>query len=107
MNQNYDALLKRLAAVTPAASRVTRGDLFDLVRAIEVLAVERPNPDQLWSVHRVGSYLGIDALTAERLLAAPGAPQPMTGHLIELWRAKDIYLWLDGHGARNVKAVKG
>lgn len=105
MNITYDLLLERLAAVSPAASRISRGDLFDLVRAIEVLAIERPNPDQLWTLNRVATYLGLDAVLAQRLLAAPGAPQPLTGHQAEVWRAKDIYRWLDQHGKANLKAV--
>lgn len=105
MAAHYDTLIQRLAAVLPVASRISRADLFDLIRAIEVLAIERPNPDQLWTIHRVASHLGLDAVIAERLLEAPGAPQPMTGANAEVWRAKDIYRWLDGHGRANLKAV--
>lgn len=105
METHYDSLLERLAAVTPAANRVSRGDLFDIVRAVEVLAVERPNPDQLWTLRRIATYLGLDQVQTERLLAAPGGPQPMTGEQIKAWRAKDIYRWLDGHGRANLKAV--
>jgi len=105
MQTHYDWLLERLAAVTPAANRVAGNDLYDIVRAVEVLAVERPNPDQLWSLRRVASYLGLDQLQTERLLAAPGAPQPMTGEKTKVWLARDIYRWLDRHGRPNLKAV--
>ncbi len=105
LQTHYDALLERLAAVTPAANRVSRGDLYDIVRAVEVLAVERPNPDQLWTLRRIATYLGLDQVQTERLLAAPGGPQPMTGEQIKAWRARDIYRWLDQHGSANLKAV--
>ena len=103
MDAHYDSLLERLAAVVPVAGRVSRGDLYDLVRAVEVLAIERPNPDQLWPLHRVSAYLGLDPVLTERLLEAPGAPQPLPG--ARVWRAADIYRWLDNHGRRNLKAV--
>ena len=90
MDTHYDTLIQRLAAVLPVAGRISRADLFDLIRAIEVLAVERPHPDQLWTLYRVSSHLGLDPLIAERLLEAPGAPQPMTGSNAKAWRAKDI-----------------
>ena len=105
MAAHYDQLIQRLAAVLPVTNRISRADLFDLIRAIEVLAIERPNPDQLWTIYRVASHLGLDPVIAERLLAAPGAPQPMTGDDAEVRRAKDIYRWLDGHGRANLKAV--
>jgi hypothetical protein len=103
MDAHYDSLLERLATVVPIAGRVSRGDLYDLVRAIKVLAIERPNPDQLWPLHRVSAYLGLDPVLTERLLEAPGAPQPLPG--AHVWRAADIYRWLDNHGRRNLKAV--
>jgi hypothetical protein len=106
MDSHYEKLLERVAAVTPTASKLTRGDLYDLVRVVEVLAIERPNPDQLWTVHRIGSYLGIDALTVERLFKAPGSPQPLEGDRgVKVWRAKDVYRWLDQHGKANLKMV--
>lgn len=106
MQTHYDDLLERLAAVTPAANRVSRGDLYDIVRAVEVLAVERPNPDQLWTLRRVATCLGLDQVQTERLLKAPGGPQPMTGDRINVWRAKDIYRWLDAHSRSGIKVVK-
>jgi hypothetical protein len=106
LQTHYDALLERLAAVTPAANRVSRGDLYDLVRAIEVLAIERPNPDQLWTLRRVATHLGLDQVQTERLLTAPGGPQPLTGDRVQVWRAKDIYRWLDRGGRATLTEVK-
>jgi hypothetical protein len=73
MNDHYDKLLERLAATVPVANRISRGDLYDLARAVEVLAIERPNPDGLWTLHRVATYLGLDLDAAERVLRSAAA----------------------------------
>lgn len=105
VDTHHDWLLERLAVATPAANRVSRCDLYDIVRAVEVLSIERPHPDQLWTLRRLATYLGLDQLAVERLLAAPGAPQPLTGERTKVWRARDIYRWLDQHGRTNLQAV--
>ncbi|NCC40381.1 hypothetical protein EOM89_11590 [Candidatus Falkowbacteria bacterium] len=106
MNDHYDKLLERLAATVPAAGRLSRGDLYDLVRAVEVLAIERPNPDGLWTLHRAATYLGLDPTAAERLLRTADAPRPMTApDDPPIWRARDIYRWLDQHRPHALRAV--
>lgn len=105
MDTHHDWLLERLAVVTPAASRVSRGDLLDIVRAVEVLAIERPSPDGLWTLRRAATYFGLDQLQTERLLEAPGGPPPLVGDRTQVWRAKDIYRWLDNHGRQNIKVA--
>jgi len=102
MDMMYDALLERLAALLPAANRLTRHDLIELIRAVEVLAIERPSPDQLWTLARVAMYLGIDQKQAGRLLRGPGAPSPLGE---SLWRAGDIYRWLDTRQRVNLRVV--
>lgn len=96
MDANYERLMERVAAVCPAASRISRGDLYDLIRAVEVLAVQRPCPDQVWTIHRIAAYLGIDAVTVERLFKKSGGPEPIEGDRgVKVWRAKDVYEWID------------
>lgn len=102
MNTTFDQQLERIAAVCPATNKLDRAELFDLVRAVEVLVVERPSPDQLWTLGRLSTYLGLDPMLTEHLMEQPGAPQPFDENI---WRAADIYRWLDAHGRASLKAV--
>ena len=97
MNMTYELFLKRLAAAVPAVGRLSYGDLYDLVRAVEVLGLERPCPDHLWPLLRIAAHLGLDLTQAEQAMADPAAPQPITGHEVRLWKAGDIYAWIDRH----------
>lgn len=97
MNTRLDETIQRLALAVPVANRIRRDDLEDLIRALEVIHYERPHPDHLWSPYRVALYLGLDVEKTRRMLKGPGGPAPIIGEAgLRLYRARDIFAWLDG-----------
>jgi hypothetical protein len=107
MDARLDDVIERMAAVVPAARKLYRHELEDLIKAIEAFHLVRPNPDQLWTLRRIGLYLGVDDVILQRLLRAPDAPQPFVGERgTKAWRARDIYAWLDRKSRSALRVVK-
>jgi predicted DNA-binding transcriptional regulator AlpA len=106
MDARLDDLTERLAAVVPAAAKLRREEIEDLVKAIEALHLVRPNPDQLWTLRRIALYTGLDDVILGRLLKAPDAPQPIVGDRAKAWRARDVFAWIDRQSRPSLRVVK-
>ena len=85
---------QRAATALPAVARLPRTQLYELFRLTEMVTRERPPPDALWTLYQIAAFLGVDYAQARRLMAKPDAPRPFDPEE-RLWRAGDLYRWLD------------
>lgn len=106
MDARLDHLTERLAAVVPAAGKLQREELEDIIKAIEALHLARPNPDELWTPRRIALYTGLDEVLVNRLLKSADAPQPIVGERVKVWRARDVFAWIDRQNRPSLRVVK-
>ena len=101
-------LIDRLIETVPAARKLQRPELTDLAQAVQVLSLERPPPDQLWTLPAMAQYLEVDLRTMRRLAKSKDFPLPVDAEWGgQVWKARDLYTWLDGTGRSQLRLVKG
>jgi hypothetical protein len=94
---------KRLVALMPEAAEISYDNLVELVRLAEALMLVRPHEDAIWTSQRAARYLDITLKHYDELMQQPGAPRPLVERYgLTLWRAGDLFAFLDRHGARHV-----